>query len=222
MTRKKKAGFAAIFDWDGVIIDSSEFHERSWELLAEEKGLYLPPDHFKKGFGMKNEEIIPGYLDWTSDPKEINALSVRKEELYRELIKERGIAPLEGVKAFLDQLKESRIPCIVGSSTPRINIDTIIDSLGFTGYFMDFITAGDVKKSKPDPEVFLLAAERVGYAPGKCVVFEDALMGVEAGKAAGMKVVAITTTNSADKLTEADVVVNRLDELTVDKLRNLF
>ena len=150
-----------------------------------------------------------------------SGLSLRKEELYRDLIKEHGISSLPGVKEFLDLLKDRDVPCIVGSSTPRINIDTIIGSLGFLGYFKDFITAGDVKRSKPDPEVFLLAAERLGYVPEKCVVFEDALMGVEAGKAAGMKVVAVTTTNPAEKLTQADMVVDRLDDINIDILSNL-
>jgi beta-phosphoglucomutase family hydrolase len=214
--------FAALFDWDGVIIDSSEFHERSWELLAAERKLVLPPGLFKKGFGMTNGEIIPHLYQWATDPAQVEELSLRKEELYRELIRKNGIKALPGVEQFLSALRKRRIPCVVGSSTPRLNIDTVIGRLGLTGYFKGIITAEDVKKSKPDPEVFLRAARRAGYAPDRCVVFEDSLMGIAAGKAGGMKVVAVTTTNPAEKLAQADMVVDRLDILTIDDLYALF
>jgi beta-phosphoglucomutase-like phosphatase (HAD superfamily) len=105
----------AIFDWDGVVLDSSSLHEASWERLAAESGLVLPPDHFKKGFGMKNQVIIPNLLGWTDDPEKVDRFSLRKEELYRELVIERGVTALPGVSEWLNALHEREVPCAIGS-----------------------------------------------------------------------------------------------------------
>jgi beta-phosphoglucomutase family hydrolase len=210
--------WGAIFDWDGVIIDSSTHHEESWARLAAETGHRLPAGHFKRGFGMKNERIIPGLLGWSSDLDEIHRLSLRKEELYREIVREWGIAPLPGVVSWLDRLHDRGIPCAIGSSTHRLNIDTGLSILGFGERFAVVVTAEDVRNGKPDPEVFLTAATRIGVPPEHCVVFEDALVGIEAAHRGGMQVVAVATTNPIDRLETADVAVHRLDELTVDQL----
>jgi beta-phosphoglucomutase family hydrolase len=210
--------WGAIFDWDGVIIDSSAHHEESWERLAAETGYPLLPGHFKRGFGMKNEKIIPDLLGWSLDPDEIHRLSLRKEALYRETVKEWGIAPLPGVVVWLDRLRDQEIPCAIGSSTHRLNIETGLSILGFTDRFASVVTAEDVQHGKPDPEVFLTAAARIGIPPQRCVVFEDALVGIEAAHRGGMLVVAVATTNPIDLLKAADFAVHRLDELTVDEL----
>lgn len=210
--------WGAIFDWDGVIIDSSAHHEESWERLAAETGFRLPTGHFKRGFGMKNEKIIPDLLGWSFDAADIRRLSLRKEELYREIVKEWGIEPLPGVVNWLDRLRERGIPCAIGSSTHRLNIDTGLSILGFSERFAAVITAEDVRAGKPDPEVFLSVAARIGLPPEHCVVFEDALVGIEAAHRGGMQVVAVATTNPIDLLKQADIAVHRLDELTVDQL----
>jgi beta-phosphoglucomutase family hydrolase len=211
----------AIFDWDGVVIDSSAHHEESWERLAKETGYRLPPGHFKKGFGMKNEVIIPNFLQWTSDPAEINRLSLRKEALYREIVLEWGLEPLAGVVTWLNRLRDAGIPCAIGSSTHRLNIETGLASIGLRDRFQVIITAEDVSHGKPDPEVFVKAASRLGVPPERCVVFEDALVGIEAAHRGGMKVVAVATTNPIDLLKDADVAVHQLDELSVDRLGQL-
>jgi beta-phosphoglucomutase family hydrolase len=218
---KQDETFGAIFDWDGVVVDSSSHHEESWERLAKETGFTLPVGHFKKGFGMKNEFIIPNLLNWSSRLEEIQELSLRKEALYREILIEWGIRALPGVAECLGELSKRRIPCAIGSSTHRLNIDTILSVIGLENYFAAIVTAEDVSRGKPDPEVFLAAAGRIGVAPNRCVVFEDALVGIEAAHRGGMKVVAVATTNSIEKLTGADLAVHRLDELTVDQLAAL-
>jgi beta-phosphoglucomutase family hydrolase len=212
----------AIFDWDGVVIDSSAHHEESWERLAKETGYQLPSGHFKKGFGMKNEFIIPNLLHWTADPVEIGRLSLRKEALYREIVLEWGLKPLAGVVTWLTQLHEAGIPCAIGSSTHRLNIETGLASIGLEDRFQVIITAEDVSHGKPDPEVFLNAASRLSVAPESCVVFEDALVGVEAAHRGGMKVVAVATTNPIELLNGADIAVHQLDELSVTRLRELI
>jgi beta-phosphoglucomutase family hydrolase len=211
----------AVFDWDGVIIDSSAHHEESWERLAKETGYQLPPGHFKKGFGMKNEFIIPNLLRWTSDPGQVEQLSLRKEALYREIVLEWGVKPLPGVTEWLNELQAHQIPCSIGSSTHRLNIETALELTGLKHYFRAIVTAEDVSHGKPDPEVFLVAAGRISVPPERCVVFEDAFVGIEAAHRGGMKAVAVATTNPIETLHLADIAVHRLDELTVPRLLEL-
>lgn len=211
-----------LFDWDGVIIDSSKQHEESWERLAAEEGQSLPIDHFVQGFGKKNEFIIPNLLGWAHDPAEVHRLSLRKEALYREIVVEKGLEALPGVHTFLDRLRAAGIPTCVGSSTHRQNIDTILEVMGFTGLFDDIVTAEDVSAGKPHPEVFLKAAGKINRAPERCIVFEDAFAGIEAARAGGIKVVGVATTHNAATLTPlVDRVVHQLDELMVEDLQEL-
>lgn len=211
----------AIFDWDGVIIDSAAQHERSWEMLAEEEQSPLPPDHFTQGFGKVNAFIIPNILKWTHDPAEILRLDLRKEQLYRKLLRADGIAELPGVRDLLEALKNTGIPAVVGSSTPRRNLEVTIEILGLEGFFQDLVSANDVTRGKPDPEVFLKAASAIDREPARCIVFEDSLHGIEAGLAGGMKVVGVATTHKADKLLNAHRIVHELAELTVKDLQAL-
>lgn len=210
--------WGAIFDWDGVIINSAAHHEASWERLAKEVNKPLPEGHFKRGFGMKNEVIFPELLRWTSDPVEIRILSLRKEAIYRDVVRERGVVALPGVEAWLRTLRDEAIPCVIASSTHRENIMTTLEVLGLGDFFQAIISAEDVKRGKPDPEVFLTAAKRIGIESSDGIVFEDALVGIAAAKAAGMRVVAVATTEPKEKLAHADWVVDRLDELIVTKL----
>lgn len=209
----------ALFDWDGVIIDSARQHEQSWVLLAREIGRSLPEGHFKKGFGRKNEAIITDILHWSDDPRRIAQLSLRKEELYRELVITEGVDPLPGVREFLARLRDAGVPCAIGSSTHRANIETIFAITGLARYFAHVVSAEDVRAGKPDPQVFLLGARRIGRAPTACIVFEDALAGLQAAQAGGMRAVAVATTHPVTGLEPwADRVVTRLDELEVADL----
>jgi HAD superfamily hydrolase (TIGR01509 family) len=208
-----------LFDWDGVIIDSSRQHEESWERLAVEEGKPLALDHFVRGFGKKNEWIIPNLLGWSDTPAEIHRLSLRKESLYREIVVEKGLEALPGVHAFLDRLKAAGVPSCVGSSTHRLNIQTILGVMNFEGRFDDMVTAEDVTDGKPHPAVFLKAAQKIDRRPERCIVFEDAFAGIEAARAAGIKVVGVATTHDAATLAPlVDRVVHRLDELQLDDL----
>jgi beta-phosphoglucomutase family hydrolase len=215
----------AIFDWDGVIIDSHDQHERSWELLAEEQGKTLPAKFFKQSFGMRNQTIIPmffsNWIDTTSE-REVMQLADRKEQLYRDLVLADGIDPLPGVHELLGSLKAEGIPCSVGSSTPRANIDAIMEATGLAGAFDAITAAEDVDRGKPAPDVFLKAAEKVGGSPGRSVVFEDAHVGIEAAIAADMKVIAVATTHPIDELGEADLAYEDLTSVTASTLLELL
>ena len=189
-----------IFDWDGVVVDSSKQHEESWERLSAARGLPLYEGHFKAGFGKKNSFIIPNMLKWSSDAEEIERLGDQKEAYYREIVRESGLEALPGVAAFLSELKSSGCHACVGSSTPRENIETVMSLIRLEGAFVDIVAAEDVGKGKPDPEVFLKAASALRKEPERCVVFEDSYSGIEAALAGGMMVVAIATTHRRNAL----------------------
>jgi len=218
--------YASLWDWDGVVIDSSRQHEKSWERLAREEGRALPEDHFKRSFGKKNAIIIPEILGWTDDPGEIRRLGLRKEALYREILKEGGEPPelIPGVQDFLALLKSAHIPRVVGTSTDRVNVVLIFELLDIGALFNGVVASEDVTRGKPDPEVFLNAAEKSGVPPGRCVVFEDSLHGIEAGLAGGMKVVGIATTHEMEVLQEtgAHKVVPHFQGIDLAFFHNLF
>ena len=213
--------WGVIFDWDGVVIDSSSQHERSWELLAAERDLFLPEGHFKAGFGKKNEIIIPA-LGWGDDPALIGELADRKEELYRELVAAEGLIVLPGARELLEALKVAAIPRAVGSSTPRANLDALFAKTGLDLLFDAVVCGSDVTHGKPDPEVFLSGATKLGLPPDRCIVIEDAFAGIEAARRAGMKVVGVATTNPLDSLALCDLAVTSLEEVTPAILGNLL
>ncbi|MFW5774752.1 MAG: HAD family hydrolase [Chitinivibrionales bacterium] len=212
----------AIFGWDGVIIDSSREHEQSWQRLAAEEDRTLPEGFFQKGFGMKNEMIIQQILRWTHDKNEVYRLSMRKEQFYREILGTTDIEILPGVSAFLDLLHSMAIPCMIASSTHRANIEVVMEQVGIGGYFDGIISGEDVAAGKPDPQVFLMAARYFECPVQNSVVFEDAPAGIVAAHRAGMKAVGVATTHPAYTLIEADIVVQRLDELNRFKLEDLY
>jgi HAD superfamily hydrolase (TIGR01509 family) len=210
-----------LFDWDGVVIDSSAQHERAWELLASERGLSLPADHFKKGFGKKNEVIIPD-LGWGSDPAIVQELADRKEELYRELLAFEGVIILPGARELLSALKEEGISRSICSSTPRANLTALFTATGLDAFFDAVVCGDDVTHGKPDPEVFLKGAALLSLPSQRCIVIEDAFAGFEAARRGGMKVVGVATTNPITSLQECDLAVESLLEVTPSRLRALL
>ena len=213
--------WGVLFDWDGVVIDSSSQHERAWELLAAERDLVLPEGHFKAGFGKKNEIIIPT-LGWGDDAVIVRELADRKEELYRELVAAEGVTVLPGARELLQALKSKKIPSAVGSSTPRENLDALFASTGLDLFFEAVVCGSDVIQGKPDPEVFLSASRKLGLPPWRCIVIEDAFAGIEAARRAGMKVVGVATTNPLELLHQCDLAVVSLEEVTPESLSELL
>ena len=161
-------------------------------------------------------------LHWSEDLNEIQRLSLRKEELYREVVKDWGIEPLPGVRRWLERLREGGVACGIGSSTEKKNVKLGLEILDLEIFFKTAVTAEHVKRGKPAPDVFLEVANRLGARPERCVVFEDAPAGVEAGRAAGMKVVGVTTTHPGRHLESVDREVERLDELSIQEIENWF
>jgi beta-phosphoglucomutase len=162
--------FGAIFDWDGVIIDSGQLHAESWRVLAAELGKSIAPDSFIRGFGMKSGRIIEEIHGWAKEPAEIARLEDRKEALYREIVARSDIAALPGVTEWLAQLKNAGVPCAVASSTHRLNIDAVLDRVGLRNAFREIISAEDVEKGKPNPR-FLKRRPGVSGCPRRVVLF---------------------------------------------------
>lgn len=215
----------ALFDWDGVIIDSHNQHEKSWSKLAEEENEVLPDNFFKMTFGMRNENIIPNFFgNWidVTNQEEVTRLADRKEEIYREIIISDGIEPLPGVRDLLQSLRSEEIACSIASSTPIANIETVMGMIGLSDYFDAITAAEDVSNGKPNPEVFLKAAEKIKVDPKNCVVFEDAHVGIEAGLAANMQVIAVATTHPVESLGNAHMVTENLESIDAEKIMELF
>jgi HAD superfamily hydrolase (TIGR01509 family) len=205
----------AIFDWDGVVVDSAGLHVLSWDDLAREYGRAIPPEIPIGALGLKTEAVITDLLKWTDDPAEVTRLTLRKEELFRLRAKRDGIDSQPGVLDFLRGLKARFVPCAVGSSAPLLNVETGMSVLKTDGIFSAIVSGDDVTRGKPAPDIFLKAADRLGLPPGECVVFEDAPAGVEAARAAGMRVVGVLTTHDPHILQKADLLIEDFNEITV-------
>jgi len=208
----------AIFDFDGVVIDSCPLHEESWKRVSEELQKPFSREVFLKGVGVKNERFISELLKWTQESAEIAHIMTRKEKIFYELIASDGIGLIEGTVWLIKKLKKRGIPCAIGSSAVLENIDRVFSQHPELESLFDVIvTGGDVSAGKPDPEVFLTAAQKLEIEPGSCVVFEDAPLGIEAARGAGMKSVALTTTFPKQVLQQArpDLLVDSLDDPSV-------
>jgi len=205
----KKLG--VIFDMDGVLVDTGWAHRRSWYDLAAQEGLVMTDEFFRRTFGMQNDAILPQLRPGISR-EQMEQLADWKEERYRDIVRERPeLAP--GVEALLTDLKEQGFRLAVGSSAPPENLDVFWEPLGLAGWFDARVTKEEIPRSKPAPDTFLRAAEKLGLPPGRCAVVEDAVPGVEAARAAGMPVIAVTTSRARADLVRANRVVESLSEL---------
>jgi HAD superfamily hydrolase (TIGR01509 family) len=214
----------AIFDFDGVLFHSDLTHETCWRTVSESEHLPFSREQFLKGFGVKNALFVRTILKWADDPQEVARLVQEKERVFQTLVQKEGLLPISGTIDLVMRLTEAKIPCAIGSSAMRTNIDLVMKRhLRLRAAFSVLITGENVTNGKPDPQVFLLAAEKLGLSPSSCVVFEDAPLGVEAGKRAGMSVVALTTSFSRESLENAhpDMIVDSLASVTVQDLVSL-
>jgi beta-phosphoglucomutase family hydrolase len=209
-----------IFDMDGVLVDSKEAHYQAWKRLGEEIDVPCPRDVFERTFGMHNNQIIPIWLGDELQLAEVERLSRRKEEVFRE-VASGNVMPLEGVVDLVKSLHDNGFSLAVGSSGPLPNVELVLDLLGVRELFSALSTGDEVHHGKPHPEVFLIAARKLGISPERCVVIEDAPQGVEAARAAGAIAVAVTSTRPAADLQEADLVVPSLNDLTAAQLGEL-
>jgi beta-phosphoglucomutase len=194
---------AAVFDMDGVLIDNSRFHREAWRRLAREEGFALTdPEFWRQAIGRPVEEAVPRILGRPVPPAEAVRLAQRKTTLYHELADGQA-PPVAGVVAFVRALAALGVPRALATSAVADSAARILEGIGLAAVFPVQVTAGQVQRGKPDPEVYLTAAARLGVPPAACVVFEDAVVGVEAARRAGMAVVGVTTAHAAAELREA-------------------
>jgi beta-phosphoglucomutase len=218
---KSDSRMGVIFDLDGVLVDTGWAHKQSWYDLAEKESFSITDEFFYSTFGMQNYQIIPMLLGRDASSGEVDRLSDWKERRYRGLIAEK-LAPAEGAKSLLCDLKNEDFLLAVGSSAPRANLDLVLECTDLRDYFDAYVTGQDVTNGKPAPDTFLKAAEKLSLGAESCVVVEDAVQGVEAGKAAGMRVVAVTTTRKRSDLHRADIIVDSLAQLQARQFVDLL
>jgi len=215
-----KTNAGVLWDMDGVLVDTGECHYWSWSETLAEYGIAYSRELFQATFGMNNERALTTILGYKPEPELLSEISERKEQRFREAV--RGLArPLPGVLAWLDNLKAAGFRQAIASSAPQANIDALVDELGLRAHF-DAIVSGADLPGKPDPTLFLHVARMINVPPERCIVVEDAVAGVEAARQAGMKCIAVTTTNPAQALQAADIVVERLDALPADAFQRLL
>jgi len=214
---------AVIFDMDGVLVDSYHAHFRSWLAMAREAGLEFTREEFDATFGRTSREIIAAlWKDRRLSNDEIAALDDRKEALFRQML-QADFSPMPGAVRLLEALRNAGLALGVGSSGPPENVDLVLDRLSERSLWGAVVTGKDVTRGKPDPQVFLMAAERLGVLPARCAVIEDAPPGIAAAKAAGMASVGLVSTGRTRALlSQADLVVDSLDELTPEVIRGLI
>jgi beta-phosphoglucomutase len=210
-----------IFDLDGVLADTGWAHRQAWYDLAEREDLDMSDEFFTSTFGMQNYQILPMLYGRALSHAQIERLSDWKEQRYRDLIAEKLVLP-PGGERLLNELKQARFLLAIGSSAPRANLDMVLERLNVHGYFDACVTKEDVTNGKPAPDTFLMAAQKLELPPHRCVVVEDAVQGVEAGKAAGMPVIALTTTRDRAALAQADMIADGLGELKAEDFKKLL
>lgn len=215
---------AVIFDMDGVLVDNRDIHIDAFVRFCKRHGIDFRGDDLLAHFGKGNDEIIPEILPADIVNKYgLDALADEKEQIYREIFEE-SIEPTRGLVAFLKDLEACGIKCAVGSSGQKNNVDFVLDKCGIAPYFTAIVNGDMVTRCKPDPEIFLTAAKLMGVNPENCLVIEDAFAGIEAAHAAGMKVIALSTTYSVEQLekdAEFDLLLPDFTSLTADKILSL-
>lgn len=194
---------AILFDMDGVLAANSDYHVKAWIEFAREYGRDLTEDDVKQRLGFNNREYMRFVLGRNPNEIEVRDATERKEALYREIYASALVAPA-GLITLLESFRRTGISCGVATSAPAANVDFVMDGLGIRHYFKEIVDASHVKRCKPDPETYRLAASKLDSSPEECIVFEDAIAGIQSGKGAGMKVIAITTSYPAEILRKHD------------------
>lgn len=213
-----------LFDMDGTLVDNLAYHFKAFDAYAQREGFTLLEPVSLKINGMHSNDIFPLLLgDEVVAEYGLDRLNCEKEEVYREMYRP-NIEPIVGIMEFLKAAKAAGVKCAIGSSGCRENVQMIIDGLGLNGLIDASISGSDVTHGKPHPEIFTKAHEALGLKAEECVVVEDAVNGILAGVAAGCKCIAVTTTASAEVLSEAgaSLCFSDYSTVTIDKIANLL
>ncbi|MDD3544167.1 MAG: HAD family phosphatase [Kiritimatiellae bacterium] len=205
---------ALIFDMDGVLADNSDYHVLAWTEYARLFGRELTADEIKRRLGFNNREYMRFLLNREPTDNEVERSTVEKEALYRKIFGPHLAAPA-GLMPLLKFARGKKVMCGVATSAPEENVKFVLDGLNIRHYFNEVVDATHVKNCKPDPEIYRVAADRLGVEPGRCLVFEDAIAGIKSAKAAGMRVIALTSSYPADVLADyaPSAIIRSFDDL---------
>jgi HAD superfamily hydrolase (TIGR01509 family) len=208
---------AVLWDLDGTLVDSEEFHWLSWRDTMRGEGVELTYEQFLASFGQRNDRILGGWLPH-AEPDHARQVGERKEAEYRRLVEAHGLKPLPGARDWLVRLRDAGWKQSIASSAPAENVIVMLRVLGLDRYLDAIVSAEDVTIGKPDPQVFLKAAAKLGVPPARCVVVEDAAAGVEGGRRGGMRTIGVTKNGTLN----ADVFVRSLADLPADAFDRLI
>jgi HAD superfamily hydrolase (TIGR01509 family) len=211
--------YGVLWDLDGTLVDSEEFHWQSWRNTLAAEGVKITHDQFLASFGQRNDRILPGWLGRAATADDVRRIGDAKEAEYRRLAGQHGLTALPGAAEWVARLRAEGWRQAVASSAPRENVTVMLRVLGLAGYFDATTAAEDVERGKPDPQVFLKAAQLLDVPPARCVVVEDADVGVEAARRAGMPCIAVGRGATA---LPADLTVASLDRLPADAFARLI
>jgi beta-phosphoglucomutase family hydrolase len=202
---------AIIFDLDGTLIDNNAYHLKTWKKYLENIGRNILEEEYNANInGRTNKDVIQYIFERQMSDEEILKYSLEKEALYREIYLP-FIKPVAGLIEFLEILNEKNIPMAIATSGIQPNIDFMFENLPIKKYFKTVVNSSHITKGKPDPEIYLKAASILQIPPENCLVFEDAVVGINAAKAAGMKVIALATTHPREELTDADMIIENFN-----------
>lgn len=210
-----------IFDMDGVIVHSNPAHEETIKEFCEIHNRNVSDAFLRNNiFGRTNKEWIPELFGDITDEK-LAAYADEKEAMFRDRFNPSS-AMIDGIVSFLEQLRDKSIPCVLATSAPGENADYILDALNIRSHFSAILDSSHVEKGKPEPDVYLKAAKSLNLHPSKCIVFEDSLAGVEAGRRAGAHVVGITSTHTPEELGDCIATYENFREIDLDVLFKLM
>lgn len=199
---------AVIFDLDGTLLDNNSFHRKSWIEYLKMMGRKISEEEFNKNInGRTNKDVVKYIYGKNKSDEEIIRHTLEKEALYRKIYKP-FIKPVNGLINFLEILKNENIPMAIATSGIQPNIDFMFENIPIKKYFEKVVNSSHITNGKPNPEIYLKTASLLGVSPKNCLVFEDAVVGIISAKTAGMKVIAVATTQTKEELSIADMIVD--------------
>jgi beta-phosphoglucomutase family hydrolase len=208
---------AAIFDLDGTLIDNNSYHLQSWLQYLKDMNREMSEEEYKANVnGRTNKDVIEYIYQRKMDDKEAMKYAHEKEAIYRQLYAP-YIKPVAGLLELLEKLRSLSIPMAIATSGIQVNIDFLFKHIPIRSYFDVIVNSAHISKGKPDPEIYIKTAELLKVSPAECLVFEDAVVGINSAKAAGMKVVGVLTTHKAEELSGADILIKDFSELVAEE-----
>ncbi|MEO6282637.1 MAG: HAD family phosphatase [Dyadobacter sp.] len=217
-----KEKIAVIFDMDGVICHTNPFHSKAFRAFFSKRDLAPTDEEFAQHmYGKSNSYILSYFLQRTIDGEELLQMEDEKESLFRRIY-EPYIEPIEGIVAFMQDLKSNGADLGVATSAPRANLELILSKVLIRPILRSILASENVKKHKPDPEVYLTSAFNLGVTPDQCVVFEDSFSGVSAALNAGMRVVGVLSSHTIEELPPCNLYIENYREMSFEKIKALF